>query len=187
MVHISECIHETTSKCKGSCYDTLDKDALNQPTLVATNTSSFVGVTARVKPNCGCRAPVGSSSRGDPCASQPCMNGGSCKRGGGLRGYSCTCVAEGPQFGPNCEILAASYRRGWAAYPGLVTCASTSLSFLLTTSTRDGLLLYEGPTPNTVVQGPKPGSVVRDFMARAAGREAEVFPQPGRADLAWLS
>ena len=165
MVHISECLHETTGTCKGSCYDTLDKEALNQPTLVATNTSSFVGVTARVKPNCGCRAPVGSSSRGDPCASQPCMNGGSCSRASGPRGYSCTCIAEGPQFGPNCEILAASYRRGWAAYPGLVTCEETSLSFLLTTSTRDGLLLYQGPTPNTVVQGPKPGSVVRDFMA----------------------
>ena len=157
MVHVSECLLEGAA-CEGSCYDELDTAALSTPTLVATNTSSFVGVTARSLAVCGCRARLAAPR--DPCSSNPCLNGGSCRPAG--RSYSCSCP-DPVQYGPRCEMLAASYRRGWAAYPSLPSCTSTSLSFLLTTTARDGLLLYQGPSPNTVVVDQ--GRPVTDFMA----------------------
>ena len=58
MIHISECLLEGRSKgkgCEGSCYD--DMEVLDRPSLVSTNTTSFVGVTARVSAVCQCRAP----------------------------------------------------------------------------------------------------------------------------------
>lgn len=75
-----------------------------------TNTSTFVGVTARVEARCGCRAKkVYPSCRaegfiGDE--AEECLNGGTCDGG-----RQCKCPAENPdQFGPQCEKLSASFR-----------------------------------------------------------------------------
>ena len=106
MVHVDECLYEGRS-CEGSCYNELDVDM--KPTLVMTNTTSFVGVTARVAAQCGCPA---LSYRGG-CETNPCLNGGTCQPL--LGSYKCQCP-DSVQFGPNCEKLAASFRRGWALH-----------------------------------------------------------------------
>merc|ERR1719427_2571710 len=149
MIHIDECMFEGVS-CEGSCYNELDID--NKPTLVMTNTTSFVGVTARVEPTCGCPARQGISS----CDSSPCLNGGTCQES--LTSYKCVCP-DSVQFGPNCEKLAASFRKGWTTHKGFESCENTSLSFVFTSKKASGLLLYQGPSPNTIVEN------VTDFFA----------------------
>jgi len=149
MVHIDKCLYEGES-CDGSCYNELVIEP--QPTLVYTNTSSFVGVTAEVVAECGCPA----SYKPRSCSSNPCMNGGECKNT--MRGYKCICP-DSVQFGPNCEHLAASFRQGWSTHPGVEACENTTISFFFTTKKSEGLLLYQGPSPNTVVEN------VTDFFA----------------------
>jgi len=149
MVHIDECMFEGVN-CEGSCYNDLEIE--NKPTLVMTNTTSFVGVSARVQPVCGCPARQGISS----CESNPCLNGGTCQDS--LTSYKCTCP-DSVQFGPNCEKLAASFRKGWITHKGFESCENTSLSFVFTSKKSDGLLLYQGPSPNTIVDN------VTDFFA----------------------
>lgn len=149
MIHIDECMVEGVH-CEGSCYNDLEIDP--QPTLVMTNTTSFVGVSARVQPTCGCPATPGSSS----CARNPCLNGGTCQES--LTSYKCVCP-DSVQYGPNCEILAASFRKGWTTHKGFEACENTSITFVFTSKKSDGLLLYQGPSPNTIVEN------VTDFFA----------------------
>jgi len=151
MIHIDECMVEGQN-CEGSCYNELD--VLEQPTLVMTNTTSFVGVTAKIEPTCGCPARRGIST----CQSNPCLNGGTCEDTTSRGGYRCICP-DSVQFGPNCEKLAASFRKGWTTHKGFESCENTSLSFVFTTKKTDGLLLYQGPSPNTIVEN------VTDFFA----------------------
>ena len=156
MIHLDECLHEGSS-CEGSCYNQLDIST--QPTLVMTNTTSFVGVTARVIAHCGC--PTVPYQIGRPCSTNPCINGGECIRSSSRGGYHCQCPATGHQYGPHCEKTEATFRKGWALYPGLESCENTSISFIFRSSDSkdNGLLLYQGPSPNTVVEN------VTDFFA----------------------
>ena len=117
-----------------------------------SNTTSFVGVTARIVAQCGCPA---QSYLGN-CDTNPCLNGGTCQPL--LGSYKCQCP-DSVQFGPNCEKLSASFRKGWALHKGLDSCESTSISFVFTTKKESGLLLYQGPSPNTIVEN------VTDFFA----------------------
>ena len=149
MIHIDECLYEGSS-CEGSCYNDLEID--QRPTLVMTNRTSFVGVTARVTPHCGCA--VRSYQGG--CANSPCLNGGTCRPT--LAGYKCQCP-DSVQFGPNCEKLEATFRKGWGLYKGLQSCENTSISFIFRSKKETGLLLYQGPSPNTIVEN------VTDFFA----------------------
>ena len=51
------------------------------------------------------------------------------------------------------------FRYGWTTHPGLNSCGNTTIRFTFTTKQSRGLLLYQGPSPNTVVKG------VTDFLA----------------------
>ena len=105
MIHIDECLYELKGQCAGkSCVNDLRID--EQPVSVLTNTSSFVGVQARVYPLCpACVAPKPEiSSCNNP---NPCHNNGTCELipvTPGGRGYRCQCPANNNEiFGPNCE------------------------------------------------------------------------------------
>ena len=105
MIHIDECLIEGVNCPSQSCANELNVE--DQPQSIFTNTTSFVGVQAIVNPVCKCSSinRIGWQS----CQPNPCLNGGSCEP---LRtgSYKCNCPADNPdQFGPNCEILAATY------------------------------------------------------------------------------
>jgi hypothetical protein len=109
MIHVDECLYEKRS-CEGSCFNELEID--NRPTAIMTNTTTFVGVTARVVPVCGCRA-VPVPQRCTEAGENRCLNGGVCE------GRRCKCPADNEDvFGPNCEKLSASYRYGWTTHKG---------------------------------------------------------------------
>ena len=139
MIYLDSCL--LGSDCEGCCFNSLYISS--QPTLTATNTSSFVGVTAVVEAECGCPALQQAAS----CRADPCQNGGACKallnRGGAGPGYSCQCSGTGANIGPNCEKLDASFRKGWALHRGFESCENTSLSLSFTSRKSDGLLLYQ--------------------------------------------
>ena len=93
--------------CPGqSCANELNIE--EQPLTVFTNTTSFVGVKAQINPVCKCSSNPHSNSW-QSCQPNPCSNNGTCEplvNGG----YKCNCPADNPdQFGPNCQILAATY------------------------------------------------------------------------------
>ena len=158
MIHIDECIFEGVN-CPGqSCVNQLDIE--DQPVTIYTNQTSFVGVKASVKPVCKCSAVSNIVNSYQSCDPNPCLNNGSCQPQA-LGGYKCQCPADNPdQFGPNCEILAATFNgQGWSWHPGLPACGNSHLSMTFNTEYEEGLLVYVGPTPYNILPN------VSDFLS----------------------
>ena len=68
-----------------------------------------MGVKAQINPVCKCSSVSSVLNRWQSCLPNPCSNNGTCEPlvSGG---YKCNCPADNPdQFGPNCQILAATY------------------------------------------------------------------------------
>lgn len=139
MINIDECLIERAS-CEASCTNFLAKSI--DPSVVFTNTSSFVGVRAVVDPMCTCNVP-------EPLV---CLNGGT------PVGTTCEC-REGFQ-GPHCEIIGIGFHgNGWALYPTIAACDDARLSLELEPHKEDGLVFYVGPLV------PNPSLDVQDFMS----------------------
>lgn len=155
MFGIDECLHEKSPPCtEGSCTNRLR--ILDQPYKVFTNTSSFVGVDARIMPECVCLADEYlNPGPGGVCSPNACLNGGTCT---GDASKPCRCP-EGFQ-GPRCEGLDISFGgTGWAWYDPLPTCASGYMTMTIIAQTGNGLVLYAGPT------AVPPDTSVTDFVA----------------------
>ena len=154
MFGIDECLHEKNSACQeGSCSNRLQ--ILELPYRVATNTSTFVGVDARIVPECVCLADDYLSAAASSCAIASCLNGGTCT---GDMTRPCRCP-DG-FHGPRCEGLDVSFDgTGWGWYDPLPTCASGYLTLTLYAQTGNGLILYDGPTAIP------PDTTVTDFVA----------------------
>jgi hypothetical protein len=80
MVGIDECMVE--QQVCASCSNHLDKSDISYK--IFTNTSSFVGVHAFVKPTCG---ECSSDKIQNNCSPNPCFNNGICTSGGGFDGF----------------------------------------------------------------------------------------------------
>ncbi|KAI9564703.1 hypothetical protein GHT06_008444 [Daphnia sinensis] len=152
MFGIDECLYEKNSICsEGSCTNRLQ--ITEQPYRVTTNTSTFVGVDARIVPECVCLADEYLSS--SSCSATSCLNGGTCT-GDAAQPFRCI---DGFQ-GPRCKGLDVSFGgTGWAWYDPLPTCASGYLSLTVIAQTGNGLILYSGPT------AVPPDTTVSDFLA----------------------
>ncbi len=158
MIHVDACMDEEKSCNGGSCYNHLKIS--EEPVLVRTNRTSFVGVQARTVAHCACSAPPGTEPSSCSDGFNPCLNGGECRNV--LGGYECDCPADNPDFfgRRRCERLAASFNgQGWSWQPGLPACGNSHLSLHFNTQYEYGTLLYVGPSPYNVVSG------VTDFMA----------------------
>ena len=130
---------------------------MNDPHLIRTNTSSFVGVDARIEAECVCAADeyLTTGITGGPCSSTACLNGGTCT---GEAARPCRCPAG--FNGPRCEGLDVSFSgTGWAWYEPLPTCSAGWMSLTFIAQTGNGLMLYAGP------KSVPPDPSVKDFMA----------------------
>ena len=157
MIHIDECLYEGVH-CPGqSCANQLDIEDL--PVTIYTNQTSFVGVQALVRPVCKCST-ISPVNYYQSCNPNPCLNNGTCEAKA-TGGYSCICPADNSdQFGPNCELLAASFNgQGWSWHRGLPACGNSHLSMTFNTAYDRGTLVYTGPTPDNVVEN------VTDFLS----------------------
>lgn len=125
MVNINECLLGTS--CNSSCTNDLVIE--NEPAVVFTNKTSFVGVKAVAKASCECRKRKVVE----------CFNGGSPIEDG-----ICSCP-EGTE-GPHCEILGVSFTGdGWAMYPTFDSCERNVISLNVLPHTDNGLIFYVGP------------------------------------------
>lgn len=149
MINIAECLDE--SICPGcSCMNYLRVD--DELSVVNTNRSSYVGVSAVVEPRYIC------ADQEKPPRRFKCLNGGVA-----LEDFHCDCE---PGFGGrHCEALSVSFigncvcfidkkiykpifctvGNGYALYPPLETCNRSDIVLQVTTSIENGLIFYVGP------------------------------------------
>ncbi|XP_001603649.2 DE-cadherin isoform X2 [Nasonia vitripennis] len=188
LVNIDECLMEKVH-CNESCRSFLNIN--NTPSVVYTNTSSFVGVRAVVDPQCICHV------------AEPidCLNGGT------PLGARCECPPG--LEGPRCELLAVGFHGdGYAIMPSPgQACDDSYLGLELTAHTKDALVFYFGPMRYTdkldlqdfmslELQDGNPvlyvdygqGSIMLDKAENSDGRKNKLFladGKPHRIDIYW--
>lgn len=142
-VGINECMMETACPSETSCSNVLDVDNEN-PAVVFTNRTSFVGVNATYRAQCGQEVYPPFS----------CYNGGTANEGS-----VCTCP-DAIHEGPHCEILNVGFTgNGWALYRPLPAWAEMLVRVEIHAVSPNGLIFYVGPYGN------KPPPLVQDFLS----------------------
>ncbi|XP_052754013.1 DE-cadherin isoform X2 [Galleria mellonella] len=139
MVKIDECLIEK-EQCEESCRNILVKN--NVPLSVYTNTTSFVGVSARIESECTC----------EWVDTLICLNGGT------PIANQCEC-REG-LTGPHCEETSIGFHgAGWAMYPSPPACHEGRVTLTVTAHSVNSLIFYLGPLKyNPLLE-------VQDFMS----------------------
>jgi hypothetical protein len=118
-----------------------------EPSLVNTNKTAFVGLDSYFDPICQCEdydfdmAPM-------ECTLTTCLNGGTCIET--WNGAVCTCISGFD--GPRCQQLKHSFNgNSWAWFRTLTSCTYGKISLEFATTSSNGLLLYNGPIADTNV------------------------------------
>lgn len=128
MIRINECLGDNVCGIGNSCSNKLTISD-EEPAVVYTNRTSFVGVKSFVEAKCDCLEQI----------PEDCLNGGTMIDSG-----VCSCVAGFE--GPYCEILSVAFKgNGWAIYPGLEACNSTDITLSVAPQDDNGLIFYAGP------------------------------------------
>ncbi|XP_018326960.1 DE-cadherin [Agrilus planipennis] len=141
MININECLNESVCPSRSSCSNRLNIH--EEPAVVFTNQTSFVGVQAIIEAVCDCLVPENAE----------CLNGGTMNEAG-----VCNCLAAFE--GPRCELFSVGfYSDGWAMYPPFESCNYSEIHLEITPQNDNGLVFYVGP----MTASPKP--TVRDFMS----------------------
>ncbi|CAG9112803.1 unnamed protein product [Plutella xylostella] len=125
MINIDECLIEK-EQCEDSCRNVLQKN--NVPLSVYTNTSSFVGVSATVAPECTCEV------------DEPldCLNGGT--------PFADKCECPEGLNGPRCEQTSIGFHgAGYALYPAPPACHEGHVTLTVTSHAANSLVFYLGP------------------------------------------
>ncbi|CAG9759449.1 unnamed protein product [Ceutorhynchus assimilis] len=129
MISINECLNENTCGIGNSCFNKLNISD-DEPAVVYTNRTSFVGVKSFVEAKCDCIDIMPST----------CLNGGI------MDEYTGICSCPVGYEGPFCEILSvAFYGNGWAMYRGFEACNATEIILSVAPRTDNGLIFYAGP------------------------------------------
>ncbi|CAH0562384.1 unnamed protein product [Brassicogethes aeneus] len=126
MISINECVN--ISVCPGK--DCVSRLAIKEePAVVFTNKTSFVGVKAITEALCDtCERP-----------NKECLNGGT-----SIDNDVCSCP---PGFeGPHCEVLGIGFTGyGTATYEPFDSCNNTEILMWITPQSDNGLIFYQGP------------------------------------------
>ncbi|XP_049885544.1 DE-cadherin [Pectinophora gossypiella] len=139
MVRIDECLIEK-EQCEDSCRNVLIKN--NVPLAVYTNTTSFVGVSARDESECTCE-------RSEPIV---CLNGGT--------PFANKCECPEGFLGPRCEQMSVGFTGdGWAMYAPPPACSEGHMALTVTAHTSNSLVFYMGPQKMNKLLN------VQDFMS----------------------
>ncbi|XP_042874776.1 neural-cadherin-like [Penaeus japonicus] len=153
MIDINLCLYEGLSPCGDrSCQHTM-RPNLTSPLVVASETSTMVGVDITDDYTCDCGAlePLPSV-----CFEGFCYNGGTCHVVN--RTLTCACLDDS-NYGPRCELMTARFERGFAWYEPPNVCENSSFSMVFETNDASGVLFYTGP----IVTSPWP-DYPRDFL-----------------------
>ncbi|KAL1493174.1 hypothetical protein ABEB36_011282 [Hypothenemus hampei] len=128
MVSINECLNENACGIGSSCSNHLSISN-DEPAVVYTNRTSFVGVKSIVEAKCSCSEPI----------YPVCLNGGTL-----IQSTYCSCPLGFE--GPNCEVLSIAFNgNGWAMYSGLEACNNSEIVLQVSTQNDDGLIFFAGP------------------------------------------
>ncbi|KAH1023183.1 hypothetical protein HUJ04_012437 [Dendroctonus ponderosae] len=128
MISINECLNENTCGVGNSCSNKLQIND-EEPAVVYTNRTSFVGVKSTVEAKCDCFDHILTS----------CLNGGVMDSNG-------VCSCNSGYEGPYCEILSIAFNgKGWAMYPGLESCNTSDITLSVAPKDDNGLIFYAGP------------------------------------------
>ncbi|ROT82868.1 putative DE-cadherin [Penaeus vannamei] len=139
MIDINLCLYEGLSPCGDrSCQHTM-RPNLTAPLVVASETSTMVGVDITDDYTCDCGAlePLPSV-----CFEGFCYNGGTCYVVN--RTLTCTCLDD-TNYGPRCELMTARFERGFAWYEPPNVCENSTFSMVFETNDASGVLFYTGP------------------------------------------
>ncbi|XP_037788080.1 neural-cadherin-like isoform X1 [Penaeus monodon] len=139
MIDINLCLYEGLSPCGDrSCQHTM-RPNLTAPLVVASETSTMVGVDITDDYTCDCGAlePLPSV-----CFEGFCYNGGTCYVVN--RTLTCTCLDD-TNYGPRCELMTARFERGYAWYEPPNVCENSTFSMVFETNDASGVLFYTGP------------------------------------------
>lgn len=128
MISINECLNENACGVGNSCSNKLQIND-EEPAVVYTNRTSFVGVKSTVEAKCDCFDHILTT----------CLNGG-------VMDSSGVCSCNSGYEGPYCEILSIAFNgKGWAMYPGLESCNTSDITLSVAPKDDNGLIFYAGP------------------------------------------
>ncbi|XP_050313481.1 DE-cadherin [Anthonomus grandis grandis] len=128
MISINECLKEEACGEGNSCLNHLYIND-EEPAVVYTNKTSFVGVKSIVQAKCDCYIPP----------PQECLNNGTMSDRG-----TCTCPFD--NMGPYCEYQSVAFEENsWAMYPGLEVCNFTEIRLTVRPYSDKGLIFFAGP------------------------------------------
>ncbi|ESO86530.1 hypothetical protein LOTGIDRAFT_167053 [Lottia gigantea] len=137
MVPIDECMDE---KFEGGCYNYLN--ITEQPAMVNTNSTSFIGVETKVEALEGCRATMYPDEQ--ECSADYCYNGGECVKDD-WNTISCPKCPIGYD-GPRCQGTHHSFDgKSYSLFKPLEQCLDSQTSIEFITQQADSLIFYNGP------------------------------------------
>ncbi|KAI5644880.1 cadherin cytoplasmic region domain-containing protein [Phthorimaea operculella] len=114
----------------------------NVSLAVYTNTTSFIGVSARAESECTC----------EPDSQLICLNGGT--------PFADKCECPDGYLGPRCEQTSIGFHGdGWAMYPPPPACHESHMTLTVTAHTSNSLIFYMGPLKKNRLLN------VEDFMS----------------------
>ena len=135
----NECLFENFKECnRNSCYLDLRVNK-NEALVIASETSTLVGVYVKEVYTCECRSEPPYSH----CPENYCLNGGICIET--EVGIKCKCPDDVNYDGERCELTKAHLKNGFAWFAPLEACSEPTLHLTFNSEKASSLIIYNGP------------------------------------------